>query len=741
MAYDKFLIAPIQNGMQSNVKPWLIMDDAFERLRNMYVWRGRITKRFGSRVMKQDVSSVNQQLFSRFRFFLGTTNSSGNFSTTVDGTIFKIGQMFSCGNNIYTVVEEGTPGQLLVYGIGTADYNTVNGGFVLFNSDPNTDVFFYPAQPVMGLTNYLKANADSLLVGFDTQFAYSFDSSTGWENFDAGPVFTGNNLNFFWSTNYRASLANTLSLFTTNNNVPDGFWYYDGTNWTQLGSYATSPIITSGTPSDRIYLETALIFEPFNNRLVAFNVSENVGGVSTRFINRIRYSQAGSPVETDSWLENVPGKGGFLDIPVSQPITSVGFVKDRLIIYMELSTWELVYTGNDQAPFIVQQINSELGVESTNSTVPFDKVLLGFGNSGIHECSSINVDRIDDIIPKFIFDVAGNQGSFSRTYGIRDYYTEQVYWSFNSNEQQSQYSFTYPNRVLIYDYVNKTWAYNDDSITCFGYYKTQFTLTWAGIDESWESIEATWADPENKSNFRAVIGGNQQGFTFFIDNELTVNAPVFSITNIEVEDLLITITALNHNLRDSDFVRFSNIQDSVGDLATALNGNTFQINILDGDNFSVFVNQSPTGVYEGAGTYEWISYPEVLTKQYNFYNKIGQNIALARVDFLVDRTANGRFSVDFIPSTTNVSMYNEAVASDAAFGTNIVETSPYALYPLEATQDRFWHSIYFNVSGENIQLKMYLDDTAMEDNDANSCDIEINAFMFYVTKSNYIFGG
>ena len=50
---DRFLIAPMSTGLQLNMPPWLIMDDAFTRLNNAYVWRSRLRKRFGAQWRNQ----------------------------------------------------------------------------------------------------------------------------------------------------------------------------------------------------------------------------------------------------------------------------------------------------------------------------------------------------------------------------------------------------------------------------------------------------------------------------------------------------------------------------------------------------------------------------------------------------------------------------------------------------------------------------------------------------------------
>ena len=135
---DKFLVAPFQTGLQTDLKPWIITDDAFSTLRNAYVFRGRVRKRFGAHLMNGLVANGEQQLYSRLRINLGTTNAvTGNFSATVPGSVFAIGQMFSVTSNtasldeMYTVYQTGAPAATLHTGTGTATYNTTTGALVI----------------------------------------------------------------------------------------------------------------------------------------------------------------------------------------------------------------------------------------------------------------------------------------------------------------------------------------------------------------------------------------------------------------------------------------------------------------------------------------------------------------------------------------------------------------------------------------------------------------------------------
>jgi len=48
-------------------------------------------------------------------------------------------------------------------------------------------------------------------------------------------------------------------------------------------------------------------------------------------------------------------------------------------------------------------------------------------------------------------------------------------------------------------------------------------------------------------------------------------------------------------------------------------------------------------------------------------------------------------------------------------GTNVLETFPYDLVPLEASQSLLWHSVYFQGQGNSIQIHLTWSDKQMKD--------------------------
>ena len=790
MPFDRFLIAPLNSGLTTNLKPFLIPDDAWATLNNAYIFRGRLTKRFGSYLMGNGGTGVAGQLFSRLRINLGNTDGSGNKTGTVPGDEFNIGQLFSVGNEIFTVYQNGTPGIMYDTGAATVKtYNTTSGAYVINGAAPNTALYFYPAQPVMGLTVYEKGPInDQPSYGFDTQFAYVFAGGF-WQRSSTGafPVWHGTNDQFFWSTSWDGLLPSDTVLYTSNFNVhvgagqltDDPIWAYDGTTW-QPVSYSPDVVINNPTNVQPLtvtqttignnqiianYIQTARCMLAFKGRLLLFNTIENnahdatafdpmnptttgitpttyLTSTNTAYPNRVRFSREGSAITPNSWLEigqqYNPGAtgllqyagGGFADAPTEEAIVSVEFIKDRIIAYFERSTWELVFTQSQVEPFVWQKINTELGSESTFSVVPFDKVVLTVGNTGIHACNGTNVQRVDDDIPDTVFNIADKEEGVARVAGIRDYFTEMVYWTFPSDDESALNTF--PNRVLVYNYKNNSWAINDDCITTWGYFEQQTGVTWASSQLQWQQNNATWNSGSQEAQFRQVIAGNQEGWTFIIDRDTSRNAPVMQLTNITATDSIdATLVVVDHTLEPGEWFAIENAQGITG-----VNGNIYQVNLLtDKDTFTVH-NITFTGTYTGGGQITRVSNINMTSKQWNPYMDKGRDVYLARIDFAVLKTSDGAITVDYYPSSTQLSMIEAGQNTYMNMGNSILETFPYPLVPLEAQQARLWHPIYFQSDGECIQLSIYFSDAQISNPSIAWSPFEIEAMVLHTQATS-----
>jgi len=711
----------MQEGWINRVEPFYLPEEAFYDLEDAYVWRGRVRKRFGASLIGAT------ELQSRFRINLGTTNGAGNLSGTVPGTKFRVGQMFSIGVDRFIVNATGTPANLLQDGgAATATYNTTTGAFVFAGASATTAVYFYPADPVMGLLGRETSNINAeQVVGFDTQFSY-IRSSSAWERLDAATVWTGSDSQFFWSTNYRSSNPYDTALYVVNYNTTDNIKYINSgaTAWTNL-----RPQLNSGATR---FLETCRVLVNFKDRLVALNTIEDETGTDRTYQNRARFSQNGDPTAAaTAWLDDVPGRGGYIDAPTQEAIITAERLKDRLIVYFERSTWELVYTAVDSAPFKWQQINDELGCESSFSVIGFDKQVLGVGNVGVHACNGVNVTRIDEKIPNEVFRIHNGNNGPERVYGIRDYYNELVYWTFPSASNNP----TFPTRILIYNYENGTWAVFNDSYTCFGNFQGETDLRWDELGErygTWENWNDPWGSPLFQSAFPFIIAGNQEGWVHIIDNGKGSSAQSLQITDMTSGSS--TLTIVNHNLQSDDYIL---IEEATG--VTSLNGIIVRVSsITDANN--IVIDTAFSGTYTGAGKATRISNIRILSKSFNPGTPIGQQFSMPYADFLLDRTTAGQLSLEYYLDTTDGDTITEMDVNNVLLGSNILYTQPEDNMTFQPNQNQIWHRYYIQAQGGFIQLLFYMSDTQMKNYLIATSWFELHAILLYVQPQGRITG-
>ena len=773
MAFDRFLIAPINTGMQTDLKPFLIPDDAFESLENCYVFRGRVRKRFGGTLTGSGATTpLVAPFYSRLSVQVGTTDGSGNISVTVSNSVYAVGQSFVIGNDVFTVVALGTPGVLQHTGAATtATFNTTTGALVINGAAINTAVYFYPGLPVMGLTTYDLTGVsinDQPAYAFDTQWAYVYNG-TRWVRSGTGttPMWHGTNSDFFWAWNWRGATDAVRAMFVSNyfvvnpngagNANDDPIWStIDGNTWVAaIGANGFYFAPAGGAPHTGPFIVTARIIVGFKDRLVLLNTIENNNGgglgTNTQYVNRARYPKNGSPYDTNSWYEqnqtdnaasansNWAG-AGFLDAPTDEAIVSAQFIKDRLIVDFERSTWELAYTQNQVLPFVWQKINTELGSESTFSTVPFDRHVLTMGTVGVHACNGSNVERIDNKIPDEVFSIRkANNGVYSVA-GIRDFYTEMVYWSFPQDTLPSPFSTQYPNKVLVYNYRLGAWALNDDTITAFGYFNQETDETWnSQLSLTWADANFAWGEASEQNPFRSVIAGNQEGYVFVIDADNSRNAPVLSIFELGNIGTQMQLGIIDHNLTVGSVIAIENAFNTLGALGlpSPLMVQVVQVNsangvtVQDPINFTVF-----TGTYTAGASATYVSNVQILSKQFNPYVDVGRDVYVAKIDFAVLKTSSGQITVDYYTSSGELSMVDTGTDTDTIMGNSILETSPYPTVPFEQTQKRLWHQIYFQSQGECIQLFMYFDINQLATQSIVWSDFQMEAMLLHTQATS-----
>lgn len=424
------------------------------------------------------------------------------------------------------------------------------------------------------------------------------------------------------------------------------------------------------------YLYQAKIILPYYGRLLAFNTYEGstAAAASTNNIfNRCRFSQIGNPIQDDAWISTIFGKGGFVDAPTNQAIVSARFFKNTLIVIFERSTWQLRYVGEYGLPFVWERISSDFGSESTFSTILFDNGILAVGDKAIVSSSGNDVQRIDLDIPDTVFDFHNQDNGKERVQGIRDFHKEIVFWTYSDGGLGKKF----PNRTLLYNYRNNTWAIFRDNVTAFG------TLA-SPTGDSWDD-PISWDSDTPWDNFLQpeqpiVISGNQQGFVHFyqfeLDPETTKDNQIDlrEHESLYIKDITRSATASlsleipDHNLEAQDVIYISNLlfvnTSNNTALETSLNDKFYLVNsVTDDDNVVLwqynittgeyentkgnnigFTPATGTGTYMGGGVVALISKLDIITKDFN--PVVTQKVKSSYTDFQTDGTPNSEVSIN-----------------------------------------------------------------------------------------------
>lgn len=749
MSLTPHLITGYAAGLVTNKKPFLIPDQAWQRLFNAYVWRERVKKREGLSLLGR--LSRTFPSFPLPATSAGTTYDIANLFVTLGitdtnkelaaGSITIIvgapdtATFVDNGNGTFSVTGAGvSSGSFVNYLTGQVHlkFTSLTGGAAV-----TITVSYYPTIPVMG--TILRDQADILTdqtIWFDQTYAY-INNGLQFIEFIPGTTWAGSNSDFFWGFNYRGATADIKLLFVTNfkNDLADPIRYTNGLTWTDFAPYVSRATPPDPTVDRKLY--QARILVGYYGMLLALNVWEGTesGGPAgaVNIGNRCRFSQLGDPTDQIlAWRSDIFGRGGFIDAPTNEDITSATFIKNTLVVTFETTTWQLRYVGNYGLPFIWERISSDFGCDSTFSSVLFDNNMLTVGDKGIVSANGIAVNRIDLDIPEQVFEFENENNGTKRIYGIRDYEKDIVYWNFPDSNTQAAGGVPqiFPNYVLVYNYRNNTWAKFRDSVTNFGTFLQINPINWDRLDIFWDDTETTWDTPQNQSLFPSVVSGNQQGFVHeygYTSSFSGGSQASLTIQGINLAVSPITITSPNHNLQDEEiiYIQKLNFLDSstFDPLTTSLNDNFYLVTVVDVNTislakwntltqtydtnfpFTFTPNTLPSAVtYVGGGLITLAVQLDLISKDINIYMAQGLQTKLSYIDFLMSATQSSKFTINLLTNTSVSSSGNMTVGNknlsmvpNEGFYT---QTPDYSWFRFYATLSAFFFNVQITYSND-----------------------------------------
>ncbi len=576
---QQFLIGPITEGVTKNTKPWATPEDSFEELLNAYQFRGRIVKRPGYTLLgRLDNGTPVMGLKTREQFGINVQSLVAFDLTTAYE--FNAG-VFTVMPSVMPVVWSGTDYQFLY----TANYA---GAFWATNNKPGLH-----GATITNITNAVAPLAQVTTLaphGFTTGQTVVFINVSGMTQINGlSDTITVTGANTFTLDTISTATFGvyTANGFALNSFVAvtgqDGIRYYgvlsNGTGWANYNP----PVDPNNA------LMGALLIFPYRGYLVFLSTTEGNEQGNNTYTNRARWTQIGTPyysppqpvfpnvqgVDINAARDDLFGRGGANDAPTNEAIVGAAFIRDILVVYFTRSTWRLRFVNNAQNPFVWERVNVELGSDCTGSTIPFDKGLMAIGNRGIVISDGNDTQRFDEKIPDEIFTIRASNFGFNRVQGIRTFQTKLNFWTIPSDDNPDG---TFPDKVLVFNYDTKTWAFFDDCFTCFGYwYPSESGETWAELTEPWSSYgNLSWNSGVSSDGFETVVAGNQQGYVFKLEQTSGENDPSLTISAITVANPGV-FTSVNNNIPDGTWIKLTGIIGTTSDDGVSLNGRNFKI--------------------------------------------------------------------------------------------------------------------------------------------------------------------
>lgn len=755
-----FSIAGPDAGLQSDRKPYLIPDKAFPVLENAYCWRSRVKKRecikkVGATgrlrrvlvavaagnttyIAGSYVNGIN--LFTQLGLLATEPNASVELGSLTTITVTIGAQTLTNANS--TGVMTVTAGNI------TAAYINYSTGILIFSASApsgglvavTVSMAYYPGLPVMGIeSRELSSINNEQSLFFDTKYVYNFSAN----NFNSIDPYTwdGGDDDFFWSTNYQGADSSIRTFFVTNFVDSAGSpmrYTQDGTTFTDFAPQLDA----AGT----LLLEARCLI-PYYGRLLAFNTIEGLayGAAAPNFFNRVRFSQQGNPLQADAWRSDIFGKGGFADAPTSEQIVSVVFFKNTLIVFFERSTWQLRYVGEYGPPFLFERISSDFGSESTFSPTLFDSGVLAVGDRAIIQSNAVTVSRIDEAVPDLVFEIKNTQDGPQRVQGIRDFQKELVYWCFNDSDISTTDQY-FPNKVIVYNYRNNTYALFRDNVTVFGTLQPTEGITWDSTDITWDDADVTWDTVSNYALFPRIVIGNQAGFIHYYGYN-TPDDPYISIKSIDLTTTPIQLVVPNHNLDNDESIYITGLTflNAGSPISTDLNNQIYLAKYIDNNTLGlykwdftqqIYVNNfsftpSSSASYVGGGLITLLPKLNVQTKDFNPYTPAGKQIKMSYIDFLMDTTNSSAMSVNLYTNTFL------ALAGNIKIGNSSLETyltAPYYGNDAINSSDIAWHRFFCTIIGQFIRIQMTYDDNLMNTLATHQQTWVLNAINFYARQ-------
>jgi hypothetical protein len=424
---------------------------------------------------------------------------------------------------------------------------------------------------ISGISGMTQVNNQTYIVTVTSPTTFTIVDTSGFGVFTLGStglmelVYTGSKFDFFSWVNYPDQFGNPRLLFSNNVNQ---IGYYAPTlnppvaGYLTVGDYVNYPTpLTPPSPAlpyffmvaddgtTPITTITAAQLVVNQDRLLMLRTTEN-GVVKP---HRIRISGMGAA--SDDFRTSATG-AGTIDIPDASWIQGASFNRGDLIIFTELSTWVLQYTGDDTVPFKLKQIDESRGSDALFSVITYLNRTTAISPRGMIQSDGYKVERQDEELPDFSFNEI-DQKNFA------------LCFAGNVDEDRDHY-LLYPQtgqpvddvvstRILVTNYEEDNFSFYRLPLSCMGTFVNSFDITWNDLLQypNWAAFAAdygNWNSFAYSAGSPISIGGGHHGEIWRLNVSEQEDNPVRirNITKIDSTTIQVTTDWNNYSFNPND---------------------------------------------------------------------------------------------------------------------------------------------------------------------------------------------
>jgi hypothetical protein len=339
-----------------------------------------------------------------------------------------------------------------------------------------------------------------------------------------------------------------------------------------------------------------------------------------------------------------------------------------------------------------------------------------------------------------VFDFQINNNGLQRVQGVRDYNNELIYWCYPdaNTALNAMTPVIFPNKVLLYNYRNNTWAIFRDNVTAFGLGQLPNpNVTWDSLTVTWDDTNVYWDDSESQNKSPVVFCGNAQGFTFLY-NRTNPDEASLSIQGINVTMTPIQLTIPMHNLMEGDIIQingmnFLNATTFLPITSTTLNGALYQVfNVMDANTITIAqwnttnktydtnfpFSFTPTTananvLYVGDGTATLFPKLNIQSKDINLYQQKGLQTKLSYLDFLMAPTDGASMTVNLFINSSYSVQGNIVLGSSPVKYQPEMQTSTTNAFYAGTPEIYSWFRYFSTLAAQYFNINLTYDDALM----------------------------